>query len=461
MRFIASYGLDELPNANLSGLSAPVLAFTFTVALVTGVLCGIVPAALVWTRDLNTILKGTRNVDAGRTPHRIRGSFVVGQLAVTAVLLVIGGLALRSFLHVVTDSPGYNAANVLTLRLSLSNSRYSDGLQQVAFFDRVLERARALPGVRSVAATRELPTSDDVHGSGLIFQGKPDPRPEDVPIALTTSVTADYFKTMEIATAAGRTFERSDTKDSLPVAVIDEWTARQYWPGEQAVGKQFKAGRSQPWRTVVGVVGDVEAPLIIRFLKGRIGQVYLPATQDPYPRMTLVARGMGDPTSLVSAFRTVVRDIDPDQPLFNVQTLDEMRAGGRKMVRLVTSVLSGFALVALLLSVIGLYGTVAYDVGARTREFGLRMSLGAPRSSIMSMVFRGGSLLLLIGVSLGFAGGLASARLVASLLYGIQAADPITFALVALVLGASGLLAIYLPARRATAIDPVVALRCD
>jgi len=461
MRFIASYGLDELPNANLSGLSAPVLAFTFGVALVTGVLCGIVPAVLVWTRDLNTILKGTRNVDAGRTPHRIRGSFVVGQLAVTAVLLVIGGLALRSFLHVVTDSPGYNAANVLTLRIALSNGRYSEGPQQAAFFDRVLERARALPGVRAVAATRELPTSDDVHGSGLLFQGKPEPRPEDVPIALTTSVTADYFRTMEIPIAAGRAFERSDTKESTPVAIIDEWTARQYWPGEQAVGKQFKAGRSQPWRTVIGVVGNVEAPVIIRFLKGRIGQVYLPITQDPYPRMTLVVSAAGEPTSLTSSFRTIVHDVDPDQPLFNVQTLDEMRAGGRKMVKLVTSVLTGFALVALLLAVVGLYGTVAYDVGARTREFGLRMSLGAPRSSIMSMVFRGGSVLLLIGVSLGFAGGLASARLVASLLYGIRAADPVTFALVALLLGASGLLAIYFPARRATAIDPVVALRCD
>jgi putative ABC transport system permease protein len=461
MRFVASFGLEELPNADLSGLNAPVLLFTFVVALVTGVLCGILPASLVWRRDVSATLKSGPNVDAGRTSHRVRSSFVVGQVAVTAVLLVVGGLALRSFLHVVADSPGYNPSNVLTLRVALSDVHYRTPQQQSEFFERVLARSHSLPGVVAAAAARELPTSDDVHGSGLIFPGQPEPRVEDIPIALYTSVLGDYFRTMQVPLVAGRGFEQRDSNDAMPVAIVDEWTAHKYWPGQNVVGQRFKMGRTQPWREVVGVAGNVEAPAIVRFLKGRIGQVYLPFGQDPHPRMTLVVRGAGDPMALVADMRSTVRDLDPDQPVFGVQTLDDVRSGGRSLVRLVTTVLSAFALMALLLAVVGLYGTVAYDVGARTREFGLRLSLGAPPSSILSMVLRGGGLLLAIGVGLGFLGAIAVVQLVASLLYGVQARDPLTFAIVALLLAVSGLVAIYVPARRATAIDPVIALRCD
>jgi len=461
MRFVSSFQLDELPNAHLSQLNGPVLLFTFVVALATGVLCGLLPALLVWRRDINATLKSGPNVDAGRTPHRVRSAFVVGQIAVTAVLLAVGGVALRSFLHVVTDSPGYSPSNVLSFRVSLSDVHYQTPQQQSAFFERVIERTQSSPGVAAAAAARELPTSDDVHGSGLIFPAQPEPRAEDVPIVLYTSVLGNYFGTMQIPIVAGRAFERGDVKESTPVAVVDEWTAHRYWPGESAIGKRIKMGRSQPWREVVGIAGNVEAPAIIRFLKGRIGQIYLPFAQDPHGRMTLVVRSAGDPAPLGASMRAIVREIDPDQPVFAVQTLDEVRAGGRSLVRLVTSVLMAFALMALLLAVVGLYGTVAYDVGARTREYGLRMSLGASRSAILSMVFRGGGILLFIGVTLGFVGALAAVQLVASLLYGMPARDPLTFAAVALLLLTSGAAAIYVPARRATAIDPVVALRCE
>jgi predicted permease len=461
MRFIASFGLEELPNASVSKLDGAALGFTFAVALATGALCGLFPAALVWMRDLNETLKGGHSVDAGRTPHRVRGIFVVGQLAVTAVLLVVGGLALRSFLQLVSDSPGYNPSNVLTMRVALSETQYDTDARQRLFFDHVAERVASVPGVQSVGVTGELPLSDDLHGTGLLFPSQPEPRGEDVPIALYTSVSPDYFHVMEIPLVAGRLFGRGDQKDSPPVAIIDEWTARKHWPGQSAIGMRFKMGRTQPWLEVVGVVGTVEEPMVVRFLKGRIGQLYLPLTQDTKPRMTFVVRAKGHAAPLAADMRAVVREVDPDQPIFAVETLDEMRAGGRGLVRLVTSVLSAFALTALLLAIIGLYGAVAYDVGERTREFGVRMSLGAQRSSILSLVFRGGGRLLAIGVCLGFLGAIAAVRAVASLLYGIQASDPLTFALVALLLVASGLLAIYLPARRATAIDPVVALRCD
>jgi putative ABC transport system permease protein len=243
--------------------------------------------------------------------------------------------------------------------------------------------------------------------------------------------------------------------------VIDDWTARQYWPGQNPIGQRVKTGRTQPWREIVGVVADVEAPIVVRFLKGRLGQVYLPLAQDPSPRMSLIVRADGDATTLAAPMRAIVREVDRDQPVFRVQTLNDVRAAGRGVVRLVTTLLGGFALMALLLATVGLYGTVAYDVGRRTREFGLRMSLGAQPSSVMGMVFRQGSRLLLLGAGIGLVGALVSTRMVANFLYGVQASDPLTFTFAVMLLAASGLLATYVPARRATKVDPIIALRCE
>lgn len=461
VRLITSYHLDELPNADLAGLHMPVLAFNFVVALLTGVLCGVVPAWVAWKHDVNAALKGSPNVDAGRTPQRLRGLFVVGQIALTVVLLVGGGLMLRSFLRLLSESPGYNPENVLTMRVALPEAQYTLPEQQVAFFERVIERARTFPGVQAVSATQELPTSDDVHGSGLYFPGQPEPRSEDIPLVLHTSVLADYFRAMQIPLLRGRYFSRADANDAPLVAVIDEWTASRYWPNQNPIGQRFKTGRSQPWRQIVGVVGSVEAPIVVRFLKGRVGQVYLPLAQDPSPRMSLVVRADGDATALVAPVRAIVREVDQDQPVFRVQTLKDMRIAGRSVVLLVTTLLGGFALMALLLATVGLYGTVAYDVGQRTREFGLRISLGAQPSAVMAMVLRHGSRLLLIGAGLGFVGALVSAQMVASFLYGVQASDPLTLTVAVLLLATSGLLATYVPARRATRVDPIVALRCE
>jgi predicted permease len=461
VRLITSYHLEELPNADRAGLNATVLAFNFWVALLTGVLCGVVPAWLASKNDVNAALKGRTSVDAGRTPRRLRGLFVVGQVALTLVLLVGGGLALRSFVHLLSDSPGYNAENVLTMQVALSDVQHASPERQVAFFERVLERAATLPGVLAVSATQELPTSDDLHGSGLLFPGQPEPRLEDVPLVLRTAVLADYFRVMQIPVIRGRHFSKADTRDSTPVALIDEWTARRYWPNQDPIGQRFRTGRSQPWREIVGVVGNVEAPVLVRFLKGRVGQIYLPLTQDPTPRMSLVLRADRDATALVAPMRAIVWEIDRDQPVFRVQTLNDVRAAGRKAVRLITTLLSGFALMALLLATIGLYGTVAYDVGRRTSEFGLRMSLGAQPSAVMAIVLRHASRLLLLGTMVGFIGAMVSTRVVTNVLSGVQTGDPLTFAIAGLLLATSGLLASYVPARRATKVDPIIALRTD
>jgi putative ABC transport system permease protein len=266
---------------------------------------------------------------------------------------------------------------------------------------------------------------------------------------------------MQIPIVAGRAFADSDTKDSTPVVLIDEWTAHRYWPNQNPVGQQVKSGRSQPWREIVGIVGNVEAPVVVTFLKGRVAQVYLPMAQDPYPAMMLAVRAAGDPAALAGPMRSVVRNIDPNQPVFRLQTLNDVRVEGQRVVRLVTTVLGVFALLALLLATIGLYGTVAFDVGQRTREFGIRLSLGARPSSVLSLVLRRGSLLLIVGAALGLIGAVAFARMVGSYLYGVQSGDPTTFAAAAFLLTITGLLAAYVPARRATKINPVVALRCE
>ena len=458
--FTASH-LDELPNANLARLDLTALAFNFAAALVTGVLCGAVPAWLACRGDAYDALRSTPTVDSGRLHQRLRSFFVVGQIALTVMFLVAGGLMGRSLLHVLSESPGYNPHGVLTMRLALSDTQYSSPERQLAFFERVVERARELPGVIDASAAQELPTGDDLHGSGLLFPGQPEPRLEDVPLVLNTSVLPDYFHTMQMPLIRGRLMTSLDAADAPPVALIDEWTAARYWPGRSAIGQRLQLGRTQPSREIVGVVGDVEAPVLVRFLKGRVGQVYLPLGQAPAARLSLVIRGVGDVASLAAPMREIVRGVDPDQPVFNVQTLVAVRSAGQRTLRLVTELLNGFAIAALVLAAIGLYGTIAYDVAQRTREFGLRMSLGAQPWAVMALVLRQGSALLAIGGCLGIVAALLATRMLASVLYGVPATDPVAFAGALGLLAAGGLLASYVPARRATRVDPILALRCD
>jgi predicted permease len=461
VRFITSYQLDELPNGSAATLNASALAFNFIVATVTGLLCGVAPAWLAWKSDISMALKASPAADAGRQQQRLRKLFVIGQVALTAILLVAGGLVLRSFLDMLAEAPGYNPAGVLTMRVALSEAQYSSPDRQTAFFERVVARAAALPGVVSASAVQELPTSDDLHGGGLLFARRPDVRTEDVPLVLHTTVLPGYFKAMQIPLVRGRWFNEHDRKDASRVAVIDRWTANTYWPNGNPVGDRIRLGRKQPWLEIVGIVGDVEAPVLVRFLKGRVGQVYLPVAQDPYPAMSLVVRSAADESTLLSAMRAVVRDADPDQPVFKTQTLADARGAGRRVVRLVMALLNGFAAMALLLATVGLYGTVAYDVRQRTREFGLRMSLGAESSDVLAAVLKQGARLLAVGVCVGVLGAMAAASLVSNALYGIRPRDPVTLAGAVTLLAAAGLLATYLPARRATRIEPMAALRAE
>jgi putative ABC transport system permease protein len=242
---------------------------------------------------------------------------------------------------------------------------------------------------------------------------------------------------------------------------VDEWAAKRYWPNQNPVGKQLKLGGKLPPREIVGVVGSVDQGVLLRLLKGRVGQVYVPFAQDPEPAMTLVLRMDGDPVQMIPAVRNVVRNVDIDQPVFRVQTMEATLAVGRAPQQLATWLLGGFAVLALLLAAIGLYGLMAYNVGQRTREFGIRMSLGARQQDVLKLVVRQGLILTSTGMLLGLAGAFALTRLMSSLLYGVRATDPLTFAGVTGLLATVALLASYIPARRATKVDPLIALRCE
>jgi putative ABC transport system permease protein len=461
IRFITSFHLDELRNADLIGLNSVVLIFNLALSFGTGILFGLAPAWQAWKIDVSGAVKDASRSTAKSGTQRLRGLFVIGEMALTLILLVGAGLMLRSFAQQRSTLPGYDSHNVLTVRVALSDQQYGTSEKQAAFFERVTRAAESLPGVMSASAADELPASDNMHGTGLRFPDRPDPRREDLKLVLRTSVTSAYFATMRIPLVRGRCFDETDTATSAPVAVIDEFTARQNWPGQDVVGKSLKLGQKLPPRRIVGVVGNVDQGILVKLLKGQVGQVYLPVTQGPMPAMTLVLRTKVDPVGLIPAMRTLVRNVDIDQPLFQVQTLADMRSAGQASQRLVTALLSCFAGVALLLAAIGLYGVIAFSVGQRTREFSIRMSLGAGSLDVVNLVVGKGLLLAGAGIAIGLAGALALTRLLSSLLYGVNATDPLTFAAVSSLLAAVAIAASCIPAWRATRVDPVIALRCE
>jgi putative ABC transport system permease protein len=461
IRFITSFHLDELRNVDLIALNSGVLIFNLVLAFATGILFGLAPAWQAWKTNVGETMKEASRSYTGGGHHRLRGLFVVCEVALTLVLLLGAGLMLRSFVQLQTANPGYGSHNVLTVRVALSDQQYAIPEKQLAFFERVVREAQSLPGVVSASAVDDLPASDDLHGSGLFFADRPAPRPEDVKVVLRNSVMSGYFSTMRIPLIRGRYLNEADSMSATPVVVIDDWTARNNWPGQDPVGKSLKLGRTRPALQIVGVVGDVDQGILVKLLKGQVGQVYLPAPQAPMPAMTIILRTAVDPATLIPAMRNLVRRLDIDQPIFQADTLENVRAASHASQRLASTLLGCFAGVAVLLAAIGIYGIIAYSAGQRTREFGIRMSLGAKRLDVLRLVVRQGLVLAGIGIAAGLAGAFALTRLLSSLLYGVNATDPLTFAGVTVLLAVIAAAASFLPAWRATRVDPVIALRCE
>ena len=457
--FIASFKLQEMPNSDLIALNGGVLAFNLALSAATGILFGLAPAWQTWRTNFNEALKAGGRGSSGSRHHKLRGAFVVSEIALTLILLVGAGLMLQSFVRMRTARPGFNPQGVLTLRVALSERQYATPEKQAAFYDETLRRVSALPGVEIAAATEELPMSDDVHGSGFRRIDRPEPKPGEIPLAILDSASTDYFRAIQLPLIHGRYFTEADKKGAPLVAILDAWTAKRYWPDGDPVGKFLRLTRNAPPRQIVGIVGEAEQGVFVKLLKGRLAQIYVPFAQEPKARMSLALRTAGDPLALASPVQQTLREMDVDQPVFEVRDLETARAASRKPQRLATTLLGGFALVALLLAMLGIYGVMSYNAGRRLREIGIRVALGARRADVLKLLLRQGVMLTLGGVAIGLAGALALTRSMASLLYGVRPTDALTFAGMCALLGAAAALACYIPARRATHVDPVEALR--
>jgi len=444
------------------GLDGTALGFALAVSLLTGLVFGLAPALQASRLDVNGMLKeGGRGEGLGRRGHRLLGGFVVSQVAVALVLLVGAGLLIRSFVRLRAVDPGFRPDHVLTMRLTLPQSRYAEDGQVAAFYDDLLRRTSALPGVQSSATISNLPMGGDNASASFAIEGQNVPEGQPSPHGDSHVVSQDYFRTLGIPLVQGRVFEPGDGPDATQVAAIDQVLADRYWPKGDALGHRmrlfFEGSDDKPvWRTIVGVVGHVKK----YGLDGRVKeQYYMPSTQMPRRGMTLVLRTATDPASLIGAVRGALRDLDGGLPMFRVETMEQVVDDTLVTRRFSMLLLGTFAAVALVLAAVGLYGVISYSVAQRTREIGIRMALGARSGDVVRMVVRHGLTLTAIGLTLGVGAALGLTRFLASLLFAVPPNDAPTFLAIAAILAGVAAAASFLPARRASRIDPMRALR--
>ncbi|HEV7515892.1 MAG TPA: ABC transporter permease, partial [Thermoanaerobaculia bacterium] len=450
-----------LPQVQV-GLDGPVLLFTVALSLATSLLFGLAPALAAARVDLRAPLQATAKSALGRG----RGFLVAAEVALAAILLVGAGLLLRSFARLQAVDPGFRPERVLTLALDLSSGGgYGEPAAQTAFLAELTRRVAALPGVRSAAFGDSLPLARALRMlRGLRVENRPAKDPREQPEVMLSAVSPAYFQTLGIALLHGRAFDGRDTGGSggataPPVAIVNRTLARSFWGGEDPVGKRIRFGPpSRPWVTVVGVATDVHREDLATAPKA---ELYLPFLQQPSPFGFLAVRTQGDPAALTAAVRRQVRALDADLPVFDVSTLEQRLAASVAARRFGLLLLGAFAALALALAAVGLSGVIAYAVSERTREIGIRMALGADRGDVLSLVVGKGLAMAAAGVLIGLPVAFGLSRYLASALYGIAPSDPVTYLLIPVVLLTAALFAAYVPARRATRVDPVVALRAE
>jgi predicted permease len=463
VKLLKTFIPENISQVKAINIDGRVLLFTLLVSLLTGVIFGLAPATQASKFNLNETLKeGGRDSAAGSRGNRIRGLLVIAEVAVSLILLIGAGLLINSFLRLRNVDPGFRADNLLTMNVILPRLKYADQTRRSAFYAELIQRIEALPGVQSAAVTNWIPLVMQGDSIGISIEGRPDPPPDQRNIVVTRVVSPHYFGTMGIESLQGRQFNEQDRADSTGVVVVSETMARKYWPGEDALGKRIKSGSSastNPWLTVVGVVKDVRQFQLNADPKP---QMYLPYAQTSFlPPRQLVVRTKVEPTSLAATVRKTVWEIDRDQPVSNISTMEEVLAESVARQRFSMLLLGIFAGVALVLAAVGLYGVMSYSVAQRTREIGIRMALGAQRRDVLRLVVGHGLKLVLIGVSIGLVAAFILTRVMSSLLFGVSATDPTTFITISMVLMSVALLASYIPARRATKVDPMVALRYE
>ena len=463
---LLSLAPSNLPSVGKIGIDSGVLGFTLLVALATGVLFGLAPALQTIKLDIRPALgDASRGSTAGAGRHRIRNILVVTEVALALVLLISAGLLIRSFARLQDVQTGFEPSHLLVADVPLSSKAYAQPAQRMEFFDQLLQRARALPGVTSAGSALILPVTGS--GSSIHFniEGRPPKSPHDYILIGYRPVSPEYLQTLRVPLLAGRMLRETDTERAPYVAVVNASMAREYFPGQSPLGKRIQLGaipnNEVPWMEIVGVVGDMKQSLATE----ASSEMYIPYRQAdsmlPIFAMSVVLRTAGDPHSQASALRSAVHDLNPNQPLVNFRTMQDNIATSVSDPRFRTILLGIFAASALLLSVIGLYGLMAYSVNQRTSEIGIRLALGAQHADVTKMILRDGLKLVLIGVALGVGGALALTRLLARFLYGVVPNDPTTFVAVPLILAVVALVACYIPARRAMKVDPIVALRYE
>jgi putative ABC transport system permease protein len=457
---IASQLPEGIPRLQEANVDAPVLVFTLAVSLVTGLLFGLAPALQASRPNLTDGLKEGERGSSGHR-QRLRSLLIVGQVALTLMLLVGAGLLVQSFRRVLQVDPGFNPQNLLTMQVSVNNP---DGQQVANFFEQLQQNIRNLPGVKSVAVSNGLPFGT-ANFPAFIIEGRPEA--ENKPSGIRYTVSPDYFETLGIGLIKGRLFTAADTRDSQPVIVIDEVLAQRYFPDEEPIGKRLKHGPTAPSLEIVGVVRHVEpnsldgqAPAPAQFYTN-FNQILLQVLPTGVRRINLLTRTEVEPSSLASAVRGAIAAVNKDQAVFNVRTMEEIVAQSVAPRRFSMLLLAVFAVIALGLASIGIYGMMSYAVAQRRREIGVRMALGAQSSNVLRLVIGQGMKLVLCGVVLGLIASVALTRTIESLLFGVSATDPLTFAAIALLLALVALAACWLPARRAMKVNPIEALRCE
>ena len=461
----AAAGLAE---AHVDGRVCALMA---AVAALAGLAFGLVPALSASRLDLAGSMKSGGRRSSGTSSMRLRSALIAGEVALAAVLAVSAGLLIKSLWLLSQVNPGFSPEQLLTARITPDESLCRQRAACVAFYGDLLRRARGISGVSEVAAVNALPLSGEIPSIPAQVEGHPIVAAEDgAPLLWAGAVSPDYFRLMRIPILEGRGFSEADSKRSAPVVVVSAATARRFWPGEDPIGKHLRTvwDSHDPWRTVVGVAGDVHQYDLANHAPADLkGAVYMPYAQAvgndrqlPTAR-TLLARIGSDPAAGAGQIRQLVRDLNPNVPVSEVRTLDDVIAGSTSQPRAMMWLFAGFAAAALLLAAIGTYGVVSYSTAQRTFEIGMRMALGAPQSSVFGLVIGQSLKLVFAGLAVGLAAALALTRALTGFLYGVKATDPLTFAAVGAVLIATALLAGYLPARKAAAVDPLTALRVD
>ncbi len=450
---------DNIPRLNEVGVDAQVFGFTLTVSLLTGIIFGLIPGLQAAKPNLNEDLKeGSRGSMGSSAGKRTRSVLVAVEVALSLVLLVGAGLMIKSFIRLQQTNLGFNPDKVLTTSLSLSRTRYLEGRQQAAFYQQALERIQSLTGVQSAAATTALPLTLSMSGSDFRIEGHPEPEAGKEMIINTSSVSPGYFQTLGIPLMKGRDFTGRDNGDAPEAAIINNDLARIYFPNEDPIGKRITFSDGESWISIVGVTGDVKQLGLDTNAKP---QVYFPFMQVPSPSMSLVVRTATEPTSLAGAVKSQIQMMDRDLPIEDSKTMQELLADSNSGRRFNMLLLTVFATVALVLAVVGIYGVMSYSVTQRTHEIGIRVAVGAQARDVFRMVIGQGMALAMIGIALGLIGAFALTRLMTTMLFGVEPTDPATFITIAVLLTAVALVACYIPGRRATKVDPLVALRYE